>query len=501
MLLHRLLKPFCHTLPSINPEITHLSLDSRQISKHGLFIAIPGHLSDGRNFIEQASAQGAAAILYEREVASAQEINGVAHIGLPQLRLKLADIAANFYQHPANKLALFGVTGTNGKTSITHFIAQSLAALGEKCGVVGTLGCGFIGELQETGLTTPDALKLQEILQQFVVQQAKSVAMEVSSHAIALQRVNSLQFETAIFTNLTQDHLDYHGTMAAYAAVKKKFLQEWPHKHLVINADDNYGSSWLPELAAHPALITYSLKKPTAASIPGSLIYAEDIKRSWQSICAQVVSPWGCGTLQLNAIGDFNLSNALATLAALCLHNISFAQALQCCNSLQAVPGRMQFLGGNGKPWVVVDYSHTPDALEKALLALRAQTKGKLICIFGCGGDRDPHKRPLMAKVAEQLADQVIVTNDNPRNEDPKKIAHDILAGFAQTNTIQVQLNRMLAIAQGIQCATAEDCVLIAGKGAEHYQQIGQQKFPFSDVQIAQEFLAKVSANTIEETR
>jgi UDP-N-acetylmuramoyl-L-alanyl-D-glutamate--2,6-diaminopimelate ligase len=386
---------------------------------------------------------------------------------------------------------MFGVTGTNGKTSCTHFIAQSLQALGMPAGVIGTLGSGLYGALGQAGLTTPDAITLQAILSFLVNQGAKAVAMEVSSHSIDQHRVNGIEFEVGIFTNLTQDHLDYHGDLETYASVKKRFLAEMPVNHVIINADDSYGLKWLTELASQKSVFAYSVNENISLPSFIPITYASNIKLSLKGIEADIYSPWGEGKLSSPLIGQFNLSNVLAVLTALCVYGISFKEALSLLAQLKPVPGRMQTLGGAGKPLAVVDYAHTPDALENALKALRVHTKGRLLCVFGCGGDRDPGKRPLMASIAERLADQVIVTNDNPRTEDPEVIAQQIYAGFSNPNEVIRELDRSKAIEKSIQLASENDCILVAGKGAEHYQLIGNQQFHFDDVEQVQAYLQR----------
>jgi UDP-N-acetylmuramoyl-L-alanyl-D-glutamate--2,6-diaminopimelate ligase len=480
--------PQAISLPAAaNVEVSRLVLDSRQLTAGDVFVALRGTKQDGRQFIPEAIKKQVAAVLVESEGELAWEQN-IPVIAIGGLRKILGEIAARFYGHPADHMQVFGVTGTNGKTSTTHFIAQALQQLQTPCGVIGTLGNGMYGALGEPGLTTPDAVTLQAQLSDFYHLGAKAVAMEVSSHSIDQSRINGITFAAGIFTNLTQDHLDYHGTMAAYAAVKKRFMAEYPVSDLIINADDEYGLSWIRELDSSRSVVAYGCKRPDLPdTIPA--LYAESVQLSLAGIRAHVVSPWGSGELTIPLIGQFNLSNVLAVLALLCIKEVTFARALQIVSKVQAVPGRMQVQGGNGLPLVVVDYSHTPDALQKALQALRKHTKGKLICVFGCGGNRDAAKRPLMAAIAEQEADMVIVTNDNPRHEVPEEIARQIQAGFKARERISVQLDRSKAIEKSIQYATADDCILIAGKGAELYQQIGDIRHPFSDVAEVSRYL------------
>lgn len=466
-------------------DISDLTLDSRQVKANDVFIAIKGTHLDGRQYIASAIAKGAAAILIDAD-SDHQSIvmqQNVPLIPVYQLQSKLGQIAARFYAYPTRQLCMIGVTGTSGKTSCTHFIAQLLQSLQIPCGIIGTLGSGFYGALGEVGLTTPDAITLQATLREFVSKGAKAIAMEVSSHSIDQGRVNTIPFEIGIFTNLTQDHLDYHGNMDAYAAVKQRFFTELPTKHVIINADDAYGKTWIPALAQQKSVYAYTTQPPMGLPQHVSAIYAEDIQLSPQGTNAFIHSPWGEGELSLPLIGRFNLSNALAVLATLCVLEIPFSVACHRLSQLNAVAGRMQTLGGHDKPLVIVDYAHKPDALEKVLQVLRTHTKGKLICVFGCGGERDQSKRPLMAKIAEQIADRVIVTNDNPRHEQPEAIAEQILHGFIRPERVTVLLDRSKAIQNSIQLASVEDCILIAGKGAEHYQQIGDEKIPFDDVE------------------
>ncbi len=490
MLLSSLLPANIKLKPEFNIEAKRLILDSRLAQPGDVFIALRGTQVDASQFIPDVIQKKVAAVLIETNNADAEITlqNNIPLIPVRHLREQLGTIAAAFYGHPAQHMKLFGVTGTNGKTSTTHFLAQALQSFHLPCGVIGTLGNGMYGALGEAGLTTPDAVTLQATLQRFYQQGAKAVAMEVSSHSIDQSRVTGMPFETGIFTNLTQDHLDYHGTMEVYAAVKKRFLVEYPVRHLVVNVDDDHGKSWINELSAQRSVIAYGVQRP---ELPNTIpsVYAESVKLSLSGMTARIVSPWGTGDLSLALIGQFNLSNVLAVLTTLCLQEMPFNEVLLALSSLKPVPGRMQVLGGHGAPLVVVDYSHTPDALQKALQALKRHTSGKLICVFGCGGNRDAAKRPIMAAIAEQESDVVIVTNDNPRHEDPEEIARQIMAGFKQKDRVSVMLDRSKAIEKSIQCAAANDCILIAGKGAEHYQQIGDTKYPFDDAAEVSRYL------------
>lgn len=472
-------------------DVLRLVLDSRLVRAGDLFFAVKGSASDGKQFIPAALAQGAAAILVDAEsdddVARMHE--GVPIIPIWQLKNKLGFIAARFFGEPAKQLRMIGVTGTNGKTSCTNFMAQ---ILDEPCAVIGTLGSGIYGHLVETGLTTPDAVSLQSSLHDFVEQGAKMVAMEVSSHSIDQGRINGIDFEIGVFTNLTQDHLDYHHTMEAYAAVKRSFIAGPATQHVIINADDPYGRQWLDELAGHKSVFAYGcdLTADDLARIKVPVVYADQIELSLEGFRAMVHTPWGEASLKVPLIGRFNLSNVLAVLTTMCFYGVPFERVLARIAKLQSVPGRMQAVAERGKPLVVVDYSHTPDALEKALQALRHHTQGNLVCVFGCGGDRDATKRPLMARIAEKLADRVIVTNDNPRHERPEAIAEQIMQGFLHPDRVSLVLDRSKAIENGIQYANASDCILVAGKGAERYQQLGDEKIHFDDVEEVKKYLS-----------
>ncbi|SRR5579883_333594 len=460
-----------------DPEISGLSLDSRQVKPGDLFFACKGTQLDGRQFINDAIKNGAHAVLADVDTQSThvQTEHQVPILPVDHLAERIGDIAEKFYGNPAKKLKIIGVTGTNGKTSCTYFLGQALAQCNIPCGIIGTLGNGIYGEIKPGNLTTPDPIVLHGLFNEFVKKKIKMVAMEVSSHSLDQGRTNGIEFDIGIFTNLTRDHLDYHGTMEAYAAAKRKLFDPAVSKNAVINIDDEYGRELVKTLN-RKNIFTYSISQHCD-------VYAEQIQVSLAGIHAHVVTPWGRGDLHVPLIGKFNLSNVLAVLTTLCLSDISFTHALTALTHLMPVPGRLQTFGGNTKPLVAVDYAHSPDSLEKVLIALRQHCKGKLFCVFGCGGDRDRGKRPLMAKIAEQYADRIWVTNDNPRTEDPDKIVADIMVGFKDPKKVTVQTDRSRAIQDSIHHAKGGDCVLIAGKGAETYQIIGDKKIPFSDVE------------------
>ncbi|MCK9564257.1 MAG: UDP-N-acetylmuramoyl-L-alanyl-D-glutamate--2,6-diaminopimelate ligase, partial [Bacteroidales bacterium] len=396
---------------------------------------------------------------------------------------QLSAIAGRFYGNPGAALRLTAITGTNGKTSCSYLLGQLLEMLGERAGIVGTLGYGLMGHgltnsgapLVATGMTTPDAVETQRILAAFVEQGATVATLEVSSHSLDQYRVAALPFDTAVFTNLSRDHLDYHGTLDAYGAAKARLFAWRGLRHAVINRDDAFGRQLLAGLPAGVAALDYSLCEAAA-------VRASDIVYSQRGVSARLDTPWGRGMLSSPLLGEFNLSNLLAVVAAACAQGHSLDRVLALIPALKPVSGRMEIVSGPaaGRPQVVVDYAHTPDALEKALLALRRHCAGRLWCLFGCGGDRDTGKRPLMGAVAARLADQVVVTSDNPRSEQPDAIIADILAGMPGVDAV-VEADRHTAILNTVLAAGPGDTVLIAGKGHEDYQQVGGDRLPFSD--------------------
>lgn len=467
-----------------------LSDDSRALLPNSIFLAYPGERVDGRQFIEAAIQKGAKCIIYEtRDGWRPPQVTGLEFHGVDNLREKAGQIAAEFYGWPAKSLQMVGVTGTNGKTSVANFVAQGMNQHHKKCAVLGTLGNGFLPHLQKSSHTTLNPILLQKMLAEFVEQAADSVAMEVSSHALDQGRVNGIEFETAIFTNLSRDHLDYHGTLAAYFAAKSKLFHFPNLKYAVINYDDEHGEQLLQQ-RLEAQIFLYSAQNKIHKNLP--TIAAEKISLSDHGFVVQVVSPWGRGEFESRLLGEFNVSNVLAVLTSLCVSGVPFFDALFYVSNLKPVAGRMQLFGGLQKPRVIVDYAHTPDALEKALLAMKAHCRGDLICVFGCGGDRDSGKRPLMAQIAEQLADQIILTNDNPRSEDPAKIVSDIQQGFSLSKKIQIILDRESAIYSAVQNANNNDMVLVAGKGHEDYQIIGNQTLAFDDSLVVQKALGEI---------
>ena len=492
--LHQLL-PGQDLQEASHVQINHLSLDSRQIKTGGCFVAIKGQRQDGRDFISAVIEQGAAAILVEADIRW-QNINWIGHIpviAIEHLPQKISAIASAFYNDPTNNIFLIGITGTNGKTTCALLAAQLLAQVnGNKTGVIGTLGYGVldaknsttvaqqIQQLVSTGLTTPDAINLQSILAGFRDLQVTSSAMEVSSHSLHQQRVAALHFTTAIFTNLTQDHLDYHGDMQTYGKVKSELLLFSGLKNAVLNMDDDWVASLVDMVPASVNIIRCSIEKEAD-------VYLQNIQLTDQGATADIITPWGKGVLHSPLMGKFNLNNLLLVIAAVCAQGYSLAQVLSQVKELLPAPGRMQgiVVDAHQDINVVVDYAHTPDALETTLKALRQHKHDRIWTVFGCGGDRDKTKRPQMGRIAETYSDCVLVTNDNPRSEDPALIAADIVRGMKNPRACLTIADRAQAIDMAVQQARSGDLVLIAGKGHENYQIFAQQTIAFSDEQQA----------------
>jgi UDP-N-acetylmuramoyl-L-alanyl-D-glutamate--2,6-diaminopimelate ligase len=471
-----------------------LRTDSRKVQPGDGFIAWPGAAVDGRSFVAAALQAGANACLVEAQGAEQFELPQDGVESFQGLKAATGPIAAEYFGHPSQELAVLAVTGTNGKTSSAWWLAQALSAVeGDKampCGMVGTLGVGrppaagsatghTHNAVVSTGLTTPDPVQLQNALRRFVDDGLKACAMEASSIGIEEGRMDGTQIRVALFTNFTQDHLDYHGSMDAYWQAKRR-LFAWPGlQSVVLNIDDVRGA----ELAA--SLGDSTLDVWTVSTVRSARLQARNIAYQDSGICFDVVEADTVLPVRTHLIGSYNVANLLGVLAAMRALGIALSDAVQACSQLHAVPGRMECLGGVNQPLVAVDYAHTPDALDHALDALRPMVRargGKLWCVFGCGGDRDTSKRPLMGAIAAKLADQVVVTSDNPRSEKAEAIIAQILLGLPPCNSVQVQSDRAQAIADTVAKAGARDVVLIAGKGHESTQEIAGVKTPFSDV-------------------
>jgi UDP-N-acetylmuramyl-tripeptide synthetase len=453
-----------------------LENDSRRVRSGAVFVAYPGSRSDGRAFVADAIAAGAAAVLWERTGFDWPPQWRIPNVGIRGLREIAGEIAALAAGEPARQLLMVGVTGTNGKTSCSHWIAAALGALGRRTAVIGTLGQGFPGELEDAVNTTPDALALQTLLARYRDEGAAAVAMEASSHGLVQGRLSGARFDIALFTNLTRDHLDYHGDMQRYGEAKAR-LFDWPGLACaVINVDDAFGRRLVERMAGRrTSVLTYGL---TGGAVAGTRL---DLHRFGLDL--EIRTPWGEGLVRSRMYGAHNAANLLGVLGTLIAADVPFGEALDALMRLGPVEGRMQAMGGGEKPLVVVDYAHTPDALEQALQALRSHFgTGRLICVFGCGGERDAGKRPLMGAAASRLADEVVITSDNPRGEDPAAIIAAVAAGARPP--FATEPDRAQAIATAIAAAQRDDIVLVAGKGHERYQELAGVRQPFSDAAV-----------------
>jgi UDP-N-acetylmuramoyl-L-alanyl-D-glutamate--2,6-diaminopimelate ligase len=478
-ILSSLLEGIADSAAAGDLAIAGLSLDSRQIAAGDAFVALRGGNGHGIEFAASAIERGAVAVLAEAPVVDVPL--SVPVVWVKGLREQVGEIAARFFDRPSAAMNVIGVTGTNGKTSTVQLLAQALEFLGHRTATVGTLGTGLHGAIVAGERTTPDAISMQASLAAFRDAGATHVAMEVSSHALDQGRVNAVNFDVAVFSNLTRDHLDYHGTMEAYGQAKAR-LFAWPGlRAAVINVDDAFGVKLAAKLADGITRLRTSMSADTEAEVR-----AEIIVTSAQGLAFNLVTPWGTRTVRSHLLGRFNVANLLNVAATLGALDVPFERIAAALEMLEPVNGRMSRLGGErGKPLLVVDYAHTPDALKQALMSLRAHTAGRLICVFGCGGERDAGKRPLMASIVERLADVAIVTDDNPRGEDGDAIVEQILVGFSHRDTVIVERDREAAIHLALSDARASDVVLVAGKGHETYQEGADGKHPFDDLAVA----------------
>lgn len=464
---------------------TGVADDSRQVRPGDLFLAYPGDLSDGRSYIADALANGAVAVLWQPGGDfvwnTAWKIPQLTHAALRPLA---GPLAHTVYGYPSEALSLIAITGTNGKTTISQCLARVYP---KPCAIIGTLGAGFPDAMTETGFTTPEATTLMRYLAEFRTQNAAACALEASSIGIEEGRMNGARVDVAVFTNITRDHLDYHGTMDAYAGAKAK-LFHWPRlRTAIVNLDDEFGIQLMRETSAMRVL-GYCIGAPRRDF--HAVVRAEDLVDTPFGQRFNLVLPNGRAVVDTALVGRYNISNLLAIAGVLFDAGLSADDVALRLSELTPPPGRMERVGGNGEPLVVVDYAHTPDALDNALAALRdvaASRSGRLSVVFGCGGDRDKGKRPQMGAVAERLADRVLVTSDNPRSEVPQSIIDDIVAGMTQAET---EVDRATAIRRAVVEADAGDVILLAGKGHEPYQDMGGVRLPFSDVEQAEAALA-----------
>lgn len=483
--LGELLTPDQLTPPQRKLRINGLSQDSRTIRCGDLYLAVPGACTHGLNYLETIQRNGAVAILAEPDTHwPASRIQAMATqlpiplLSYPRLRQQLPHLAQQYYGDPNQNMQLIGVTGTNGKTSIAHYLAQAQEQLTPgQTGIIGTLGAGHLHNLHPTHHTTPDLISQYAELARQRAQGIRQVVMEVSSHALAQDRVAGLRFTSAVFTNLTRDHQDYHGSMAAYGAAKARLFHMPGLEQAVIQTDDPFGQQLLTQLTK-PEIIAVGTH---AREHSAHYIQADQIDTTDTGLRIRYQTSWGSGTLHSPLWGRYNADNLLLALGVLLGQGTPHAAANTALAQVRSAPGRMSQLGGAGQPQVLIDYAHTPDALQKVLQAAREHVSGRLICVFGCGGNRDAGKRPQMGAIAEQLADQVWVTDDNPRTECSARITADILAGMTQPGHAHLEHDRPAAIAGALAMATPQDLVLIAGKGHERYQEIGTKRLPYSD--------------------
>ncbi len=484
-------------LAQLGVPLTRLVSDSRTLQPGDTFMAYPGTQADGRKFIAQAIAHGANAVIWEQDGFDWPAEWHIPNLPVHGLREHAGEIADHVHGYPSQTLWMVGVTGTNGKTSISHWLARSFSALARKCALLGTLGNGFPDALSATVNTTPDALIVHGLLAEYLRQGASTAVMEVSSHALTQGRVNGVRYDIALLTNLTRDHLDYHGDMESYAAAKRRLFDWGALKYAVLNLDDAFGAELAERLsqqegAAEP--IGYGLKDESlqlAERLGIRMVYGNLAQMDASGLELRLHTSWGAAALHSRLIGRFNASNLLGALGVLLASGVDIDAAVRELGAQKAVPGRMQTMGGKDRPSVVVDYAHTPDALEKVLLTLREVTEpldGKVVCVFGCGGDRDRGKRKMMGTVASRFAAVCGVTSDNPRSEKPRDIIDAIVEGME--GDFQIIEDRARAIAVAIGQANVNDTVLLAGKGHEDYQEINGVRHPFSDAEIAHRALS-----------
>ena len=449
-------------------EISGISNDSRDVCPGDLFIAYKGAQFDGHSFVQDALQAGAVAICAEIDQPSNYPIPWIKESNITQRR---AEFAARFHAFPSRHLNVIGVTGTNGKTSVAYGIANLL----DGTAFMGTLGWGLPNALEDSSLTTVDSVVLQRNLRQLIAHGFDKVAMEVSSHALAQDRVNCVEFDGAVFTNLTRDHLDYHKSMRNYADAKMKLFEHPALRYGIVNLDDEFGR------VIFDALRGRNIKCLTYGTSSNADLSWSGVRHTSKGLCGRWLCAWGNEEFFLPYYGSMYVANAAAILLASLCNDQNFADVVSHMHSLPPVPGRMEFIKRHEQPTVVIDYAHTPDALRHALVAVRAHAQGSVHCLFGCGGDRDVGKRPEMGRIAEILADQIYLTSDNPRNEPPAEIVDDILQGVAEPELVEVELDREHAIQLAIEAATPGDVVLIAGKGRERFQEIQGKRIPIDD--------------------
>jgi UDP-N-acetylmuramoyl-L-alanyl-D-glutamate--2,6-diaminopimelate ligase len=479
-------------------SVSDLTQDSRAARPGSAFLAVRGTREHGLAHAPQAVANGARAVLWEpAPVAVVPDLpSDIVVTPVDHLREHASAIAHRFFGAPSAKVSVAGITGTNGKTTCAYLLAQALEAAGRPSAYMGTIGNGRPGRLTASELTTGDAVTVQRTLAALRDDGAANVAMEVSSHALDQSRVAAVRFRTAAFTNLTRDHLDYHGTMDSYGAAKARLFTREDLESRVINVDDAFGRQLAIDPRGRGRLVVTCRGHQSRVRSTDGFVRAMHVTLSTRGIELEFDSSWGTGGLSCPLLGDFNVNNLLTVIAVLLDWDIPLDQVLRAVSRVQAAPGRMETFGGARAPLAVVDYAHTPDALQKALAAARAHCTGRLTVVFGCGGDRDAGKRPLMGAIAAELADDIILTDDNPRTESPAGIAAGIGAGIPAGKPFRIELDRARAIREALDEARENDVVLVAGKGHEDYQIYGRERRPFSDQKVVREaLLARAGAS------
>jgi len=487
--LASLLEGIVHPLRDV--AVTGLTQDSRQAEPGCAFLACQGRSAHGLAHAAAAVERGAVAVLFE-PVSGLEPPALPAHVvvhAIPDLGRHAGRIADRFFREPSSDLDVAGITGTNGKTTTAYLLAQAADAIGRKGAYLGTIGFGRPGALAGAGLTTPDCVSVHRRLAEARDFGAKTMALEVSSHALDQGRVDAVRFDTAVFSNLTRDHLDYHGTIEAYFDAKLRLFRAPGLHRAVVNVRDEFGRRLADALDPSVETVFFSTSNDVWAPAGSAWIRLSELRATTAGLTLHVESSWGAGTLRSRLVGEFNAENLLAVLGVLLGWKVPLQRAIAALATCVPPPGRMEAFGGGAQPLALVDYAHSPDALAKALDAARAHTRGRVHCVFGCGGDRDPGKRPMMGEIAEARADVVIVTDDNPRTEDSRSIIEQILAGMREPGAAQVIADRADAIHHALVEADAGDVVLIAGKGHEDYQIVGREVRPFSDRKVVQDAL------------
>ena len=461
--------------------VTGIASDSRQLGEGFLFLACEGVGSHGLDYLAEAKAAGACAVAWDESTGELPGDTDLLTIAVPDLGNRLGELANRFYGSPSKTLKAIGVTGTNGKTTVAWLLSQCLQQLDKRCAYVGTLGHGVDELVAEGGMTTPAAIELHGRLAEFVDAGADHVALEVSSHALDQRRIDGMEFDAVLFTNLTRDHLDYHGDMQNYFEAKAQLFLNYSARHKIINLDSEFGG----ELASRCGqdVVTVSTNFDRVAN-GRPYVFVRSVIATEAGSEISITSSWGDRTFMLPLPGDFNVANAAIVLAYLLVSEIPLDQACDVMELVAAPPGRMQRIRAESAT-IYIDYAHTPNAIESALRALRPHCRGELWCVFGCGGDRDAGKRPLMARLAQKYSDHVVVTSDNPRFEQPQDIIDEILTGLDDKNDAVVIEDRATAIAWTLANTKPGDVVLIAGKGHEDYQEVAGERLPFSDYALA----------------